>query len=207
MKLIFLHGLGQNAQAWDRVIQALPDYDCLAVDLFENGRLPENQTILEDKVRRVLATELEDCVLVGLSLGATLAFCTLNQPPVNLKGIIACAGQYRLKGNLAYYLQKIIFRLMPKTVFRKQGFEKVNLFTFYASMSNFDIKEVLLSSNLPALTVCGLKDKINLKTSQEAANLIPKGRFVSIPNAGHLLTDDAPEILAKVVKDFVSKLV
>ncbi len=38
MKLVFLHGLGQDKTAWDDVITALPHYDCLALDLFDEGK-------------------------------------------------------------------------------------------------------------------------------------------------------------------------
>ena len=34
MKIIFLHGLGQDKHSWDKVRELLPQYDTEALDLF-----------------------------------------------------------------------------------------------------------------------------------------------------------------------------
>ena len=68
MKIVFLHGLGQTSKAWDRVIASLGDYDCLAPELFDNGRLPDSYTVLEEKVRTILAAEKSDFLVVGWSI-------------------------------------------------------------------------------------------------------------------------------------------
>ena len=75
MKLVFLHGLGQDKTAWNDVIAALPHYDCLALDLFDEGKMPENFTTLVEQVATELKGIEEDFVLIGLSLGAMLAHC------------------------------------------------------------------------------------------------------------------------------------
>lgn len=69
MKLVFLHGLGQDKTTWDDVIAALPHYDCLALDLFDEGKMPENFTTLVEQVATELKEIEEDFVLIGLSLG------------------------------------------------------------------------------------------------------------------------------------------
>lgn len=74
MKLVFLHGLGQTAKAWDRVITSLVDYDCKALELFDNGRLPESYEVMDATIRKELEGVDDDVVVVGLSLGASLAF-------------------------------------------------------------------------------------------------------------------------------------
>ncbi|MDQ0222663.1 alpha/beta fold hydrolase [Streptococcus moroccensis] len=206
MKLVFLHGLGQTAKAWDRVIDSLGDHDCLALELFDNGRLSESYEVMDAHVRQELACMDDDVVVVGLSLGASLAFRLLDNPPANVKGIIACAGQYNLRGNPFYYLQKAMFKLLPKSTFAKQGVDKVSLNKFYNSLAELDLTEVLTYTNLPCAIICGAKDKPNLKTSQKAADLIPNATYHTIPNAGHLLTDEAPEALAEVVQAFLKKI-
>lgn len=206
MKLVFLHGLGQTAKAWDRVMASLEDYDCLAPELFDNGRLPESYEVMDATVRQELARVDDDVVVVGLSLGASLAFQLLENPPANMKGIVACAGQYNLRGNPFYYIQKVMFKLLPKSVFAKQGIDKASLSQFYNSLATLDLREVLAHTELPCAIVCGEKDKPNLKTSQKAAELIPNATYHSIANAGHLLTDEAPEELAVIIREFVKKL-
>ena len=205
MKILCLHGIGQTGQAWKQVMDRLPDQDISALELFENGRLPEDYQHLVSKVRRLLEDEQEDFVLLGLSLGASLIYSLLDQPPAHLKGVVACAGQYKLKGNLPYQLQGFIFKVMPGSAFAKEGFDKANLIGFYESMMGLDLTEVVSKSQLPALVVCGQKDFFNVKTSKQAANLMPKAQFQMIPSVGHLLTDDAPEALAHLVRGFLAQ--
>ena len=206
MKIICLHGIGQTGQAWKQVMDLLPEQELVALDLFENGRLPEDYQHLVAKVRGLLESEQEDFVLLGLSLGASLIYSLLDQPPAHLKGIVACAGQYKLKGNLPYQLQGFIFKVMPGSAFAKEGFDKANLIGFYESMMGLDLTEVVSKSRLPALVVCGQKDFFNVKTSKAVANLMPKAQFQMIPAAGHLLSDDAPEALAHLVREFLTQV-
>ena len=205
MKILCLHGIGQTGKAWKQVMDLLPEHDLVALELFKNGRLPEDYQHLVAKVRSLLEDEQEDFVLLGLSLGASLIYSLLDQPPAHLKGIVACAGQYKLKGNLPYQLQGFIFKVMPGSAFAKEGFDKANLIGFYESMMGLDLTEVVSKSQLPALVVCGQKDFFNLKTSKAATNLMPKAQFQMIPSAGHLLTDDAPEALAHLVRGFLAQ--
>ena len=206
MKIICLHGIGQTGQAWKQMMDLLPEQELVALDLFENGRLPEDYQHLVTKVRSLLEAEQEDFVLLGLSLGASLIYSLLDQPPAHLKGIVACAGQYKLKGNLPYQLQGFIFKVMPGSAFAKEGFDKANLIGFYESMMRLDLTEALSKSQLPALVVCGQKDFFNVKPSQAVASLMPKAQFQMIPAAGHLLTDDAPEALADLVRGFLAQV-
>ena len=157
-------------------------------------------------MRGLLESEQEDFVLLGLSLGASLIYSLLDQPPAHLKGIVACAGQFKFKGNLPYQLQGFFFKVMPTSTFAKEGFDKANLIRFYESMMRLDLTEVLSKSQLPALVVCGQKDFFNVKSSQAAASLMPKAQFQMIPAAGHLLTDDAPEALADLVRGFLAQV-
>ncbi len=206
MKIICLHGIGQTGQAWKQVMDHLPEQELVALELFENGRLPEDYQHLVAKMRRLLEAEQEDFVLLGLSLGASLIYSLLDQPPAHLKGIVACAGQYKLKGNLPYRLQSFIFKVMPGSAFAKEGLDKANLIGFYKSMMRLDLTEVLSKSQLPALVVCGQRDFFNVKPSQAAANLMPRAQFQMIPSAGHLLTDEAPEALAHLVRGFLAQI-
>lgn len=206
MKLVFLHGLGQTAKAWDRVAAFLGDYNCLAPELFDNGRLPESYEVMDATIRKELERVDDDVVVVGLSLGASLAFRLMDNPPANVKGIVACAGQYNLRGNPFYYIQKVMFKLLPKSVFAKQGLDKASLSQFYNSLATLDLTKVLAHTDVPCAIVCGEKDKPNLKTSQKAAELIPNASYCTIPDAGHLLTDEAPEELARIIREFMNKL-
>lgn len=207
MKIVFLHGLGQDASAWNKVIAGLRNIDHQSLELFDNGRLPNSYQLLEEKVRQNLANISDDIILVGLSLGGSVAYGLLENLPKNVKGLVICAGQYKVKGNLIYHIQKAIFKLFPKVVFKKQGFDKDNMLSFYNTMADFDTENSLKNSHLPCRIVCGSRDKPNLKSAREAAQLIPNATYHEITGAGHLLTDDAPQELVSLIKEFYGELV
>lgn len=206
MKLLLLHGLGQTSQAWDSVIEKLHHIDCQALELFDNGRLPKEYHVLEDKVRKELLNSSEGVLVVGLSLGGSLALSLLNHPPKNLKGVMVCAGQYRMTGNFFYHIQKWLFKLMPQSAFVEHGLDKYNLYQFYQSMKDFDLTQTLKAASLPCRVVCGSRDKVNRGTSKKIAQLIPQATYKEIPKAGHLLTKDAPGDLAKMIKTFYEEM-
>lgn len=198
MELIFLHGLGQNSRAWDQVRAELPDWDSMSLDLFEAGRLPTNFSALTDLVKQALEKVEQPVVLVGLSLGAMVTLSLLDHPKVI--GAVAIAGQYQFTHNRAYQLQSLLFKLIPSWFFKKQGMDKENLLTFYQSLAEFDLTEQLRACQKPVLLLCGDKDKINHKASQELAELLTHGHFELIPGSGHEMTKDQPVLLVEAIE-------
>lgn len=204
MRLIFLHGLGQNSLAWDQVGAELQADDCVSLNLFEAGRLPAAFEELTDLVKSALAQSEEPVVLVGLSLGAMLALSLLDQEKV--AGAVVVAGQYRLKKNLAYQVQSLVFNGLPNWFFKKQGMDKANLKQFYGSLADFDLTDQLATCDKPVLLLCGDKDRVNHKASRELASLLKKSHFDLVPGSGHEMTKDQPVLLAQVVQRFLAEL-
>ena len=206
MKLIFLHGLGQDKTVWDDVIAALPYQDCLALELFEDGKMPENFAILTEQVANSLQEIEEDFILIGLSLGGVLALALSQYHFMHLKGLIISGAQYHLKGNLLYKLQLLIFQLLPQSVFKKWGAAKRPFLTFLKSMSNLDLSERIKNIQLPTLILCGQRDKPNLLPAKEMAELIPHAKLAVIKKGGHLLNTEMPTIFATEITDFLKAL-
>ncbi|MEY8463079.1 alpha/beta fold hydrolase [Streptococcus merionis] len=206
MKLIFLHGLGQRKDSWDKVIAELPEQDCLALDLFPNGQMPDNFDLLRQQVLAVLNVQTEPFVLVGLSLGGMLALSFANEKLPLLKGLIISAGQYKLMGNLSYRLQGLAFKCLPASFFKKQGLDKATLISFYQSISDLDMTAALKGVEKPVLAICGEKDKINLKTSRMIAQLAPQGEFRIVPEGNHTLNKDFPVEFSQEVQAFMALL-
>lgn len=207
MKIVLLHGLGQDGSAWNKVMSYLGDIEGEALELFDEGRLPSSYHLLEETVRHQIKMIADDVIVVGLSLGGSLAYSLMKDTPENVKGFVVCAGQYRVKGNPIFHIQKAIFKLMPRFIFKKQGFDKTNMMQFYQSMEDFDVTDYLLQTSLPCRLVCGSKDKANLKSAKTATSLIAQGSYQELEGAGHLLTTDAPKALANVILDFYREIV
>lgn len=204
MKLIFLHGLGQDASSWTAVQKELTDWDCQAFQLF-----PE-QTIsyadCKENILHQLRQQQEDFVLVGLSLGGVLALDLSDQDLPHLKGLILSGAQYKLTTNLLYQLQTVIFRLIPKKVFEKQDASKSQLLQILTDLKNLDLTQQAVNCQLPTLVICGSKDKPNLKASQELHTLIKTSELNIIPDGGHTLNTEKPALFAQVLTKFLETI-
>jgi len=77
--IVFLHGLGVDASCWDEVIAALPDFECIALDLPGHGKAPLAGSIptVADFAAHVMTAVtrlgLSRVILVGTSLGGLVA--------------------------------------------------------------------------------------------------------------------------------------
>lgn len=201
--VLCLHGLGQGSQAWDQVIAGLDGVEGFAVDLFDDGRLPKHFSDLTARVEQVLAQIKAPLILVGLSLGAMLSLSLLSHPKV--AGAVAIAPQYRFRANRAYQLQSFLFKLIPSWFFKKQGLDKANLMAFYRGLADFDLTQEMKACTKPVLLLCGDRDRINHKTSQELVGLLKNSCFKVISGSGHEMTKDQPDLLAQAIQSFLKE--
>ncbi len=206
MKIVFLHGLGQDEKSWNQVIAYLPQNRCSSVALFPEGQLPNNFEILRQQVLRELKEIKEPFMLVGLSLGAMLAVSLVTEDLPQLSGLVLSAGQYKIKGSAVYKIQKCLFTLLPKSFFAKKGIDKRQMIRFYQSLEHLDLTEDLRDYVKPSLMICGGKDTVNLKASRELVNLLPKGQLRILEGGNHTLNQDFPKEFANLLKDFLTEI-
>ena len=203
MKLIFLHGLGQDAHSWQSVQDALPP---LPSDSFAIFSYPsESYQEAKERLTECLQQESEPFILVGLSLGGVLALKLSSQDLPHLKGLVLSGTQYKLKTNLLYRLQILLFRLLTKHVFEKQGANKQHMLQILTELKSLNLTNTAKTCQLPSLVICGSKDWANQASSKKLANLLPKGHYQEIADGGHLLNTQKPNELAQVIKEFVGE--
>ena len=203
MKLVFLHGLGQDAHSWQSVQDALSP---LPSDSFAIFSYPsESYQEAKERLTECLQQESEPFILVGLSLGGVLALELSSQDLPHLKGLVLSGTQYKLKTNLLYRLQILLFRLLPKQVFEKQGANKQHMLQILTELKSLNLTDTAKTCQLPSLVICGSKDWANQASSKKLANLLPKGHYQEIADGGHLLNTQKPNELAQVIKEFVGE--
>ena len=122
MKLIFLHGLGQSADSWKEVQDLLTDYPSEALELFLSGVGTYKEA--KERIYQRLTVETEPFVLIGLSLGAALALELSSYDLPNLQALVLSGCPLKLASNILFYIQLLIFKLLPKRIFEKQGADK-----------------------------------------------------------------------------------
>ena len=78
--VVLIHGLGLNRHMWQWQLPALtPDYKVLTYDLFGHGESPEpptepNLRLFSEQILRLLdQSHVEQCALIGFSLGGMIA--------------------------------------------------------------------------------------------------------------------------------------
>ena len=204
MKLIFLHGLGQSADSWKEVQDLLADYPSEALDLFPAGVGTYQEA--KEHIYQRLTVETEPFVLVGLSLGATLALELSSYDLPNLQALVLSGCPLKLAGNIPFYIQSLIFKLLPKRIFEKQGADKSLLVGVSEELKTLDLREIARNCSYPTLLICGSQDKPNLKSMKDLQQLIPNSQFQIIPDGPHVLNRAKPKEFAEITRSFLELL-
>ena len=174
MKLIFLHGLGQDVLSWQGVQFALSPLHSKTFDIFSHPK--ESYQEVKERLMERLQQESEPFILVGLSLGGVLALDLSRQDFPQLKGLVLAGTQYKLNTNPLYRLQILLFRLLPKHVFEKQDANKQQMLQILTELKGLNLTDTVKVCPLPSLVICGSKDWANQSSSKNMAKLLPKGR-------------------------------
>ena len=201
MKVIFLHGLGQDEHSWKKVQEALVDVPTESLALFPRGN--ESYQEIRQATLQHLQAQNQPFILVGLSLGGLLALDLADQALPHLKGLILSGTQYNLADNFLYRLQILVFKLIPKSVFSKQGADKEQMLRILTELRKVNLTEKVKKIKLPSLLVCGSKDKPNLKAAYELNKLLKGSQLHIIEKGGHTLNSQEPETFAQIIEKFL----
>ena len=204
MKLIFLHGLGQSAESWGEVQNLLTDYSSEAIELFPSGVSNYQQT--KERVYQHLVQETEPFILVGLSLGAALALELSSYDLPNLRALVLSGCPLKLAGNILFYVQLLIFKLLPKRVFEKQGADKALMVRVSEELKTLDLREIARNCPYPSLLICGSQDKPNLSSMKTIQELMPNSQFQIIPDGPHVLNKEKPKEFVENTRSFLELL-
>ena len=203
MKVIFLHGLGQDERSWKEVQEALADVPTESLALFPRGN--ESYQDIRQATLQHLQVQNQPFILVGLSLGGLLALDLADQALPHLKGLILSGTQYNLADNFLYRLQILVFKLMPKSVFSKQGADKKHMLQILTELRKVNLTDKVKKIMLPSLLVCGSKDKPNLKAAYKLNKLLKNSQLCIIEKGGHTLNSKAPGTFAQIIEKFLHK--
>ena len=207
MKYLYLHGLGQKPDSWNRTIKETKvSGSSISLSLAE---MSEGKDVtykeLYSAFSEVCDKEDEEIVLCGLSLGAVLALNYAIDHPDKTKALVLIAAQYKMPEKLLKF-QNMLFRLMPNSMFKQTGFKKADVISLCGTMAELDFTESLHNVSCPVLIVCGEKDNANKKASQELARYLSKCSFYELLKTGHEVNIEAPEEMAIVLQEFYDNI-
>ncbi|MFT4030558.1 MAG: alpha/beta fold hydrolase, partial [Protaetiibacter sp.] len=210
--VVFLHGMGESADAWDAQRAALPPgFDSLAVDVFGPGDGSGGVTSFSldgaaDGVLEQIDRHRADNVhLCGLSLGAMIALQLALDHPERVRSLTLAAGQVKPPRALMA-VQSAVFRLLPAKVLEKQGARKDVMLSVMRAVSRTDFSSQLDAVSSPTLVLCGEKDRLNMPAARALAAGIRGADLRIIPGAGHQSHTEEPEVFATLLGEFLTRV-
>ncbi len=203
MAKILIHGSGHKAASWNETISHMENSDDILY--------PNLVSILEGKEASYVNlyssfTEYCDKIdgpvhLCGISLGGILALNYALDFPEKTKTLILIGTPYKIP-KAAFAFQNMIFRFLPESVFENMAFNKKDTFALGNSMKSLDFSSRVQNVKCPTLIICGKKDNANMKSAYYLAQNIKNAELKIIENVGHVVNEEAPEVLAKILDEY-----
>ena len=139
MKLILLHGLGQDVLSWQGVQFALSPLHSKTFDIFSHPK--ESSSGSQRKVDGAPPAR-KRTLYSGRTLTGRCSRSRSLQPRLaTLKGLVLSGTQYKLNTNLLYWLQVLLFRMIPKRVFEKQGANKQHMLQIFTELKTLNLTD------------------------------------------------------------------
>lgn len=203
MKKVLVHGSGHGAASWDETVKYMRTGDDICC--------PDLSVILNEKeavYSNLYAAFAEYCNridgqidLCGISLGGILALDYAINFPEKVRSLVLIGTPHKVpKGMFA--IQNIIFRFLPESVFVDMAFNKRDTFVLGNSLKNLDFSNSVQYMNCPVLIICGEKDRANMKSAHYLAEHIKGAKEEIIENAGHVVNEEKPQMLARILDEF-----
>ena len=205
-KTILIHGSGHKADSWRETVSYLDHREgvlCPELSAILNGREASFPN-LRAAFAQYCAQTSGPVHLCGLSLGGILALDYALDHPENVKTLVLIGTPHRVP-KVAFALQNVVFRLLPKSAFASMAFDKKATFTLGTSMKDLDFSGRLGELRCPTLILCGEKDGANLKSARFLAGHIPGAELRVIGNTGHVVNEENPKALAERLNEFYGR--
>lgn len=207
--VVFLHGLAEVPGVWDAQRAALPSgFEGVAVDVFDGAgsgaasafSLEGASALVVDELDRLGIEQADVC---GLSLGAMIALQLALDHPKRVRSLTLAAGQVKPPRALMA-VQSAVMRMLPSSVFEKQGAAKDVMFPVLQAVGRVDFSARLAAVSVPTLVLCGSKDRPNLPAARWLAQGIRDAQLHIIPGAGHQSHIQAPDEFSRALGAFLT---
>jgi pimeloyl-ACP methyl ester carboxylesterase len=236
--LVFVHGFTTTAEFWREQVEAFSArHQMVRINLPGHGRSPRPEdrsytidAFVEDVLRVYRALEIDSAVLVGLSMGGTVAQNFTLTYPERVKALVLVGATPHGLGadvNVDNVLEAIddlgVVAASQKVIERSFGsaaspalidfakHEVAQTPAFVArqairSLNASDSRERLGDIRVPTLVVVGEEDIITPpKESQILADGIPNSRLYNISAAGHFPMLEQPNTFNQLLGEFLAR--
>lgn len=200
---ILVHGSGHKATSWNKTISymaANEDIICPNLSTILEGKEASYENLYSSFVK--YCNEIDGQIyLCGLSLGGILALNFALDFPQKVKTLVLIGTPYKVP-KVAFSLQNMIFRFLPKSIFETMAFDKKDTFALGNTMKNLDFSNSVKSIKCPTLILCGKKDSANIKSAHYLAENIRSAELKIIEDTGHVVNEENPKVLAELLDEY-----
>ncbi|MDH5505887.1 MAG: alpha/beta hydrolase [Anaerolineae bacterium] len=231
--VVLIHGAGGDHLVWPHQIRRLPGFRVFAPDLPGHGRSTGAGKQLvsayaQDVIGWLNEVGIYQAVFVGHSMGGAVALSLALDYPQHVAGLGLLGTGARLKVHpqifnmLARpelvqdaldmivswsYAGEIANGLRAKAIKQLSQTRPAVLHGDYLACNAFDVMERLGDIVVPALVLCGQSDRLTPpKYSHYLTEHIPNARLEIIPDAGHMVMQEQPHLVANALLEFLAAL-
>lgn len=207
MKKILIHGSGHKETSWNETISYMAgkeDIMCPNLSSILEGKEASYKNLYASFVKYCNQTDGE-IHLCGLSLGGILALNYALDYPQKIKSLVLIGTPHKIPKTM-FAFQNVVFRFLPKSVFEPMAFDKKGTFALGRTMKNLDFSGKVSSVQCPTLILCGQNDRANIKSAYYLAGHIQNAKLTIIENTGHIVNEENPKILAKLLSEYYREI-
>jgi 3-oxoadipate enol-lactonase len=225
--IVLVHAFGSSRRAWEPQVRALSDrHRVLAIDLPGHGDRegPFTPARAVESVRAAIDEAGGTADVVGISGGAVVALLTCLEHPARVSGLVLSGGLARTPRWFA--VQRTIARLTPEPVLvrlvrgmyaggrpeyertAEEDFRRCGKRTYLAgldALAGLDLRPRLSEVSVPALVLCGARDRANIPLSRNLAQEIRTAELRIVPDATHLWNLQQPDVFNRTVAEFADR--
>lgn len=202
---ILVHGSGHKAASWNKTISYMTNNGvimCPNLSSILEGKEASYENLYSSFVK--YCNEIDGQIhLCGLSLGGILTLNYALDFPQKVKTLVLIGTLHKVP-KIAFRFQNIIFRFLPKSIFETMAFDKKNTFALGNTMKDLDFSDRVKNIKCPTLILCGKKDSANMKSAYYLSQNIKNAELKVIENTGHVVNEESPEVLAKILTKYYS---
>ncbi len=203
MKKIFIHGSGHKSTSWNETISFMKnDTDILCPNLSSilKGKEANYMNLYSSFVE--YCNKIEGQIhICGISLGGIIGLNYTLDFPEKVKTLVLIGTPHKVP-KVTFAIQNLLFKLLPKSVFQNMAFDKKNTFVLGKSMKNLDFSCRIQNIKCPTLIICGKKDNANIKSAYYLSHNIRNAKLKIIENTGHVVNEENPKVLAKLLDKY-----
>ena len=215
-KVVLLHGGMSQSEGFDgRLAPAVNGFDVYSYDRAGHGRSPDQPGSFHFDFQLAEAIAyLEDVIkepshLIGYSDGGIIAMLVAIARPDLVKTITLIGANYHYKGTpvpIAAWkpsdAERAKYKEFSPDAPPTLDYKIKKMVKIWRTEPTMNLKH-LSKINCPALVIAGDDDVISIKHTNEIYEAISDSRLAIIPGASHLIDKDQPELLNKVIRDFL----